>query len=94
MPKKTNIKVSRYSDELPEGARCADGTFPWEASIEPEDGAWVLFVPKDATKEPLLAIRVGEIDHGDGTGEDAYAMAGSPEHIAFLKGEKVDVSRL
>ncbi len=84
---KSNIKVSRYLDtELPEGAACADGSFAWEMSIEPDDGSWVMFVPKDKTQEPQLWICVGKVDHGDGQGEEnAYAPVGSEEHKAYLE---------
>lgn len=94
MPK-SNIKIIRYSnEEIPAEARCANGEFPWEASIECEGGDWVIFVPKNKTHAPSVWMRVGTHDHGDGTGEDAYALAGSPEHKAFVAGEKVDVSNL
>lgn len=84
--KTTNIRVSRYGKkelaELPPEAFCASGDFPWEASVESDDGSWVLFIPK--TGEPQLWIRVGSNDNGDGTGEDVYAPVGSEEHAAFL----------
>lgn len=86
--KKQNIRINRYGAqeiaELPPEALCADGQFAWSMSVEPEDGSWVLFVPKDPTRAPDLWVRVGVNDHGDGTGEDVYAAAGSPEHEAFL----------
>lgn len=87
---KSNIKVSRYdhNEVLPEGAACADGSFAWEMSIEPDDEAWILFVPKDKTHEPQLWLNIGKVDHGDGGGmENAYACAGSPEHQVFLEAQ-------
>ncbi len=86
--KNRNIRISRYTAqdeaELPAEALCEGGTFAWMASVEPEDGSWVLFVPKDPKAPPSLWVRVGTNDNGDGTGEDVYAAAGSPEHDAFL----------
>jgi hypothetical protein len=88
---KNNIHITRYTQdvlkELPPEAFCKNGQFPWELQVEPEDGEWLLLVPRDKTKEPRLWVKVGSIAHGDGTGEDAYAEVGSPEHEAFLKGE-------
>lgn len=83
---KQNIRVSRYGaqevSELPPEALCADGQFPWAASVSPEDGAWVLFIPKDASRTPDLWVRIGTDDGSDG--EELYAPAGSEEHLAFL----------
>lgn len=86
---KNNIRVCRYQEaevaELPPEALCANGEFAWEASIEPEDGSWVLFVPKDKKLEPSLWIRVGtNADEGENFGEDVYAAVGSPAHQAYL----------
>lgn len=87
MSKKTNITIRRYQEqELPKEAFCEDGQFPWEASIEPEDASWVMFVPKPGSgAQPQLWVAVGDVDTGDGTGERAFALAGSVEHEAFLK---------
>lgn len=75
-----NIRISRYqkNEELPKEAFCADGTFPWFASVEPEDGSWVLFVPIDPEQPPQLWLNVGTEDNGDGTGRDVFAPAGQP----------------
>lgn len=90
---KRSIKVSRYTVEDAEipGARCADGSFAWFASIEPEDGAWVLFVPKDPAAVPTLVVACGTIDYGDGE-ETAYVTPGSPEHLAWLDAEKASAA--
>ncbi len=90
---KKNIRVSRYDasyvSELPEDAFCANGEFAWEASIEPEDRSWILFVPKEGA--PSLWVRVGTLPDSN---EEAFAAAGSPEHLAFLAGKTVDTSNL
>lgn len=90
--KKTNIIIRRYHEqELPKEAFCENGEFPWEASVEPDDASWVMFVPKPGSgAQPQLWVAVGDVDNGDGTGERAYALAGSEEHKAFLKEAGLD----
>lgn len=80
-----NIRVRRYTqaDEEVPGAKCADGTFAWLMSIEPEDESWVMFVPKEG--EPQLWIRISTLcDEAEGKVIEGYALQGSPEHEAFL----------
>lgn len=74
---KTNIVVKRYVETEPPAAGWdPENPFPWEASVEPEKGDWVLFVPKANSKHrPELWVKVGEIDLGDGAGEAVYLDA-------------------
>jgi hypothetical protein len=88
--KKTNIRIQRYTqaDASSPGAACEDGEFRWEMSIEPDDRAWILFVPTPKAcaegAEPMLCVRVGDASL-EGEGSDcAYAAQGSPEHLAYL----------
>ena len=79
---KTNIRVSRYAPKNEADAE----DFAWDASVEPEDRAWILFVPTTAAAargvEPVLCLRVGST-HEDDHEAASYATQGSPEHIAF-----------
>ncbi len=88
---KQNIRVNRYSpQELPEGAACPEHGFAWEASIEPEDRSWVLFVPLASRPDMQAQLwhRIGTRESDKELGEegeeqDLYALEGSPEHEAF-----------
>ncbi len=78
MPK-SNIKVSRYVDKQ----------LGWEASVSPEDGSWVLFLPRAEAAQknnlrPQLWHRVGTCEDEHGDTHESYALDGSPEHQAFL----------
>lgn len=94
MPKQ-NITVNRYASDRP-------SSFPWEASIHPEDESWVLFVPRASHPDvkPQLWFACGKHVAEDGTEEVAYLPApGSadgpcvvpecdlPEGEAMSKGE-------
>lgn len=76
---KSNIKVSRY----------VDNQLGWEASISPEDGSWILFVPRQpltegGPKRAQLWHRVGTCTDEHGDQHDAYAAEGSDELRAYL----------
>lgn len=64
---KQNVSIRRYAQPN-----------PWLMSIEPEDAAWILFVPGEG--DPQLWVRV-KIEAQDPTAI-AYAPSGSPEHLA------------
>ena len=74
---KKNIRISRY---LP------GQNIGFEAYVEPEDRAWVLFVPSEQnrSRSPQLFHRVGSYTDEKGDSHDSYAADGSPEHQAFM----------
>jgi hypothetical protein len=64
-----NIHVKRYSHPEDVG---------WAASIEPEDGSWILFIPLDEAKMPSLFIEVEvpEEEDADLTDKDVKTIKG------------------
>lgn len=82
MPKQ-NVTISRYHDSH----------LGWEMCIRPDDGAWVLFVPRlredgtavnNGSREPSLWLNVGTCKDSNGDTQEAYALADSPEHRAYI----------
>lgn len=75
MPK-SNITINRYltreQGQYPE--------FVWEASVTPEDGSWILYVPNKhhPNTKPELWVKIGTIDL-DGDVENVYV----PQHEAM-----------
>lgn len=82
---KKNITITRY----------VDPQLGWEAAVRPEDGSWVLFLPRATSRPaegpgsvepiaPQLWHRVGTCEDEHGDTYEAFARDGSPEHRAFL----------
>ena len=75
MPK-NNITISRYVDRQ----------LGWEACVRPDDGSWVLFIPRPDSDigAPIIFHRVGTCVDEHGDTHDSYAAEGSPEHQVFV----------
>lgn len=80
MSKQTNVTVSRYVDKQ----------LGWESCIRPDDGSWVMFIPRPGdngpgrAKVPALFHRIGTCVDENGTTHDSYATAESPEFKVFV----------
>lgn len=89
---KQNITIRRYANAptpVTSDGFSVDVCTAYEASVEPADGSWVLFVPKEG--RPQLWIKAGEVDHGDGTGEDVYLPAELADDPGALEEARADL---